>query len=75
MLKLSGKFRKEFKRTFGLWCCEKRRFSRRRRHMSTIHTGSTTYICRYTTGGSTSYTARTEIVPLGSIASTMADMD
>jgi hypothetical protein len=77
MFKISGKFRKEFKRTFGFWCCEDRRFSRRRRHMSTIHAGSSTYICRYTTGGSTNYTARTEILPLSSLASnfTIADVD
>jgi hypothetical protein len=75
---MSGKFRKEFRRTFGLWSCEERRFSRRRRRMSTIHAGSSsTYICRYTTGGSTSYAPRTEIVPLNSLASnfTIADVD
>jgi hypothetical protein len=45
--------------------------------MSAIHAGSSTYICRYTTGGSTSYAARTEIIPLGSMASnvTIADVD
>ena len=77
MFKISGKFRKEFRRTFGLWCCEERRFSRRRRHTSTIHTGGSAYICRYTTGGSTSYTARTEIMPLSALTSTVtiADVD
>jgi hypothetical protein len=77
MFKFSGKFRKEFRRTFGIWCCDERRFSRRRRCMSTIHAGSSTYVCRYTTGGSTSYTARTEIVPLSGISSnvTIADAD
>jgi hypothetical protein len=77
MFKITGKFRKEFRRTFGLWCCEERRFSRRRRRMSTIHAGSSTYICRYTTGGSTSYVPRTEIVPLSSLATnfTIADVD
>jgi hypothetical protein len=77
MFKISGKFRKEFRRTFGLWCCEERRFSRRRRHTSTIHAGGSAYICRYTTGGSTSYTARTEIMPLSALTSTVtiADVD
>ena len=77
MFKIPGKFRKEFRRTFGLWCCDERRLSRRRRHMSTIHAGSSTYICRYTTGGSTSYAPRTEIVPLSSLTTnfTIADVD
>jgi hypothetical protein len=77
MLKIPGKFRKEFRRTFGIWCCEERRFSRRRRYMSTIHAGSSTYVCRYTTGGSTSYAARTEVVPLSGVTCnvTIAEAD
>nr|CAD7580515.1 unnamed protein product [Timema californicum] len=41
-----GKFRKEFRRTFGFWWCREHRYTRR----DTLTPHSSTYICRFTTG-------------------------
>ncbi|XP_067005308.1 orexin receptor type 2 [Anabrus simplex] len=70
---MSGKFRKEFRRTFGSWCCREKRYPRGRRDTA-AH--SSTFICRFTTGGST-FTARTEIVPLSGLTSNchISDVD